>query len=300
MTPLSVASTTTRGRVVPPSPALAIGMWQLERRLGEGQWTEVYQARPSTSPAIGTADYVVKRLKPEYQEDPLAIRMLQREVYVTQQVRHPHLSSILFAHADRSPHYVVLPYLPGDTLADMLRQRKSLDVPQSLWLTRQTAEALQALHQAGWLHGDVKPANIVVARNGHVTLVDLGLARRLDAPRATEAALAGSLAYASPELFHEQIPLSSASDVYSLGITLYETLTGVRPFPEDDAMELAAAHLTQAVPDPRRLVPNLPPGVGHLLRRMLAKDPLRRPAIDELIDALVALEVDTFDERVSA
>jgi serine/threonine-protein kinase len=170
---------------------------------------------------------------------------------------------------------------------------------QALWLARQAAEGLAVLHEAGWLHADVKPDNLFVCENGHAILLDLGLSRRI-ARRSQEEPLATTLAYAAPELFTPHVPIGTASDVYSLGITLYEMLIGDRPFPHDDATELAAAHLTGVMPDPRRVLPQLALRVSRLLRQMLAKDPLRRPALPELIDRLCELEIELFDDRLAA
>ena len=289
-----------RARLARRQLSRTIGPWYLVRQLGEGTWTEVYQARPTSSTREETADYAVKVLKPNAQDNPLAIQMLQREAFVSQQVRHPHLTSILSAHTDTVPRFVVMPFINGLSVADVIQETGRFLVPQALWIVRQTAEALAALHRLRWLHGDVKPANIIVAANGHATLADLGLARPIDDSGSFNELLTGSMAYACPEAFNPNLSFGPASDVYSLGITLYELLTAERPYIDNDPTDLAAAHLVRPMPDPRLVVPQLPARVSRLLRRMLAKDPLRRPAVDELIDWLVDLEVDTFSERLSA
>ncbi len=294
------STTTPRARGARRQLTRTIGPWHLVRLLGEGAWTEVYQARPVASPREETADYVVKVLKSHCQDDPVAIQLLQREAFIAGQVRHPHLTSILSAHTDSVPRFVVMPYVDGISLADALQGAGRFVVPQALWIARQTAEALQALHEAGWLHGDVKPANVIVSANGHATLADLGLARRLDTARSSAEALTGSMSYACPETFNPNVPFGPGSDVYSLGITLFELLTGSRPFNDTDPTELAAAHLTRLMPDPRLAVPQLSPRVSRLLREMLAKTPLRRPTMPELVERLVDLEVETFSERLSA
>lgn len=293
-------ATNPRARAARRQLIRTVGPWHLVRQLGQGTWTEVYQARPTTSTREETADYVVKVLKSSCQDDPLAIQLLQREVFVARQVRHPHLSSILSAHTDSAPRFVVMPYIDGVSVADALKKVGRFIIPQALWFVRQTGEALQALHQRGWLHGDVKPANIIVSANGHATLSDLGLARPLEASKSSEQPFTGSMAYACPETFNPNVPCGAGSDVYSLGVTLHELLTASRPFNDQDPTDLAAAHLTRRPPDPRLVVPQLPPRVSRLLRQMLAKDPLRRPTVPELIDWLVDLEVETFSERWSA
>ncbi|MEO8496363.1 MAG: serine/threonine-protein kinase [Planctomycetota bacterium] len=293
-------TTIPRARAAPRQLTRTIGPWHLVRLLGQGAWTDVYQARPASSTREETADYVVKVLKPACENDPVAIKLLQREAFIARQVRHPHLTSILSAHTDSAPRFVVMPYVAGINVADALKAAGRFIVPQALWIARQAAEGLQSLHEHGWLHGDVKPANIIVSANGHVTLADLGLARALDASRSSDDPLTGSMAYACPETFNPNLPFGPASDIYSLGITLYEMLTASRPFQDEDPTELAAAHLTRPAPDPRLIVPQLPPRLSRLLRQMLAKDPLRRPAVPELIDWLVDLEVETFSERWAA
>lgn len=277
-----------------------IGPWYLVRKLGEGTWTEVYQARPTAQTQGEAADYAIKLLKPEFQNDPSAIQLIQREAFISKQVHHPHLLSILSAHTDTAPRYVVMPCVQGISAADALELAGTFQVPQALWIVRQTAEALAELHQHGWLHGDVKPANIIVAINGHAMLADLGLAHAIQDSRAYDEALTGSLAYSCPETFTPHVAFNPASDVYSLGVTLYELLTGTLPFRDQDPTDLAAAHLTRQPPDPRSITPLISNRISRLLRQMLAKDPLRRPAVDELLFRLVDLEVETFTERVPA
>lgn len=287
-------------------PWPVIGNWDLLDLLGEGRWSRVYRARPANTPAHRPADYAIKVLKPECAADKLALNLLQRESFVASKVANPHVMSVLTSHVDRPPFYLVLPFAAGTTVADWLATGKRgahapswPPVPHVLWIARQAATGLQALHQAGWLHTDLKLENLYVARSGHVTLIDLGLARRLHS-RECQApeTLAGTMAYVSPEMIQAE-ELQPASDVYSLGICLFELLTGRLPFVCDNAADLAAAHLTQVPPEPRKLAPHLTPRLVRLLKRMLAKCPARRPAVAELIETLLALEIDTFDERAA-
>lgn len=278
----------------------SIGNWELVSLLGEGRWSRVYRARPAGSPAHRPADYAVKLLKTEHASDRLAVSLLQRESYVASAVFHPHVMSVLNSHVDRPPFFLVLPFSPGSTAADWLAASTLQAVPQVLWIVRQAASGLKALHQAGWLHADLKPANLWVARDGHVTLIDLGLARRLDSPECgAPQTLAGTMAYVSPEMIQGEF-LGPASDVYSLGVTLFELLTGRLPFASADPAELADAHLAQDPPEPRSLAPHVTARVARLLKRMLAKVPSRRPDVAELIEVLFDLEIDTFDERLAA
>ena len=157
-----------------------VGTWQLMGRVGHGQWAGVYRARPVNAPVDRPAAYAVKMLHENRQQDPVAIEMLAREAQVGRQVSHPHLIAILESQLKRAPQFLVMPWLEGATLQAYAAARRLLDPPAVLWIARQTAEALDALDQAGWMHGDIKPSNIFLSPQGHVTLLDLGFARHRD------------------------------------------------------------------------------------------------------------------------
>lgn len=282
----------------PAAPQL--GPWRLVSLLGTGAWSRVYKARPADCPESRPADYAVKVARTHGPTAAQSAAFVRREALVGRTVSHPHLAPILAASVDAGPCYVVSPRLEGVTLAASLAAGLSPSLPHALWIARQAGEALLALHSQGWLHADIKPGNIIVSPRGHVTLIDLGFARRVDerARRADQSLLA-TLAYAAPEVFTGTVATSAFSDVYSLGVVLFEMLTGRLPFLATDSTELAVAHLQATPPDARLLAPHLPPRVGWLLRRMLAKEPLRRPGADELVSLLVELEVEAFAERAT-
>lgn len=279
------------------SPGSILGPWRLERHLADGAWTQVYLAAPIDSTSDAIADYVIKLVKPEFASDPHVVAMMQREAFVSKLVSHPHLACVLSAHVERLPYFVVLPYQTGVTLAELIATYERLPPARALWITRQAAEGLSALQTCGWNHGDIKPANIYVAANGHVTLCDLGFAQPFSKGRDSRNLVLGTPAYLAPEALNDGLPIGAPSDTYSLGITLYEMLTGSRPFEREDAAELAAAHRMLPPPDPRVTVPQLPVSVCRVLRQMLAKEPLRRPIGSELVELLVDLEIDSFDSR---
>jgi len=289
---------TSRGRPARAAAPDSIGAWRLIQLIGQGQWTHVYRSRPQQG-GLAAADYAVKVLQPRFQDDPLAIGLLRREALVSKQVRHVHLTSVLSRQTQSPPYYLVSPFLPGVSLRAALRVAETISVPHALWIARQVAEALEALHVAGWRHADIKPDNILVGPNGHATLLDLGFAQRIDAPACGDA-ITGSPSYWSPESCRDDLPRGAASDIYSLGVTLFEALTGRCPFAASSAAEMATAHRDAPLPDPRVLVPQLGTPTARLLRAMLAKQPTDRPTARELIDRLVDLEIDTLAERVPA
>jgi serine/threonine protein kinase len=279
--------------------ATHLGKWELLAPVGEGEWSTVFRARPRDCPADWPADYAIKIARASGTRSCHAQTLIKREATIGRVVIHPHLIAVLSAQTDTAPHYLVMPLLQGATLRAALETCGPLPTPQALWIVRQIAGSLSALHQAGWIHADVKPGNIHVSPQGHATLIDLGFALRLDSSEcAPGATLRGTMKYTAPEMISSAVPVDDRSDIYSLGITLYELLTGQPPFTDEDPGRLMLAHLQRAVPNPRRLLPGLHREVSHLLCDLLAKEPLRRPNAAELSRRLVDLEIATLEERV--
>ncbi len=281
---------------------LSIGNWCAVSLLGHGRWSRVYRARPRDADADSPADYVVKLADPADPQDMETAReLLIREVLLGRAVSHPHLVCILSSHLNEAPYYLVMPYLDGVTVELLLEEAGAVSTPSALWIARQTAEALQALHRHGWLHSDIKPSNLLVSDEGHVTLLDLGLARPFGlSGQSRTGLLAGTLEYLPPEAFASVVDLGPAADLYALGVTLYRMLTGRLPFEVRRPSEWAEAHLHCVPPDPRKFNPRLPQRGVQLIAAMLDKQPHRRPSIDELIADLTRLEIETFDQRFAA
>jgi serine/threonine protein kinase len=277
-----------------------VGCWELERLVGEGGLARVYQARPVGSTAGGQGGYAVKILRSPWDEDPRGLELLAREARVGRRAASPHLVPILTANLDVAPYFVVMPYVAGWSLDACVAAEQRPALPVALWIARQVAEALEALRSAGWMHADVKPSNIRVSHAGHATLVDLGSAQQQGEDRSlADRPVVGTLAYMAPEMLVSTLQADIRSDIYSLGVTLYQMLTGRLPFPAVDAPRLARDHRQELPTDPRLWAPQMPTHVARLVRQMLAKHPLRRPQTPrELIDRLVRLEVDTFAERM--
>ena len=261
--------------------------------------TGVYAAQPQGCALDWPSDYVVKALEPPYEEDPLAIEVLRREAEIGREVRHPRLVPILDSHLDSAPYFIVMPRIAGVSLEKVVERVGQFTVPHALWIVRQTAEALRALHEGGWIHADVKPANLVVSKEGRTTLIDLGCAlREHESIHAWDRPVVGTLHYIAPEMIHSRMQTDCRSDIYSLGVSLYQMVTGKLPFDSKSQQDLIDAHLTKRAPDVRGVVPDLNDDVSRLIRSMLAKEPLRRPQnTDELIEIVFRLEVETIGER---
>lgn len=261
--------------------------WQLLRRVGAGTMAEVYLAAPRGNAADTAACYAVKVLKPRWENEPAAVGLFAREAQVGSAVSHPHLVPVLDWNLRRPPYHLVMPHLPGATLARRLAVEPRPALPVALWIARQAAQALEALRAAGWTHADVKPSNIFVSPEGHVTLIDLGYARRTDETAAADRPVTGTPGYMAPELLAAPPTADIRSDLYSLGVVLCEMLAGEPPREGRNALEAAA--------------PRLPPSVVALARRLLAEEPRRRPQTPaELVTQLARLEIETFAERIPA
>ena len=284
--------------VPPVDDAPVVGRWRLVSRISDGPLASLFLARPDHSPPHHPADYVVKMLQPAHVQDRMAIELLRREANLGSQAIHPHLISLLAAHVEDPPYYLVMPRLVGATMRELIARGTPSLVPEMLWYCRQTVAALGALHERGWLHADVKPDNIFISPAGHATLLDLGLARRTGRMRGPDPQpFVGTLNYAAPETFSDTRGVDVRSDIYSLGVTLYEALTGRVPFACESSIEIVEAHRTATPINPRSVNPQIPAGVNRLLSHMLAKDPLRRPAsAAECAECLVALEVETIGD----
>lgn len=290
------AATATGQQRIPLRPAWnATGAWQHAETLHDGPLTVVFRARPI---AGGEAAYVLKRLQPHWVDDPRAVAMLKREAIVGQTVHHRNLVPVLDAGLDHEPYYVVTPLLEGHTLETLLVGQPRPALAQALWIVRQVADALNALDAAGWMHGDVKPSNIIVSPRGHVTLIDLGFARRRDEMRGeTDRPLPGTPHYMAPEMLISRLRPDARSDLYSLGTVLYRMLAGRLPF-DGDAATVLAQQLQGRPPALRALDRSIPEEISALVQRLLAKDPLRRPnSPAELVRQLVALELAYFEDR---
>lgn len=266
----------------------AVAGYTLVRRLAAGGWSELFLARAAGQAEHATPDYVVKRVRQTGVDPGLARALLQREAQIASTVAQANLVTLLDAGLAENPPFIVLPYLPGPTL-EQLQIGSAISLPQALWYVRQIAAALAALHATGWLHGDVKPANVIVSPQGHATLIDLGLARRLDSAECRcDQWLAGDPGWMAPESFQPRSQLTAAADLYSIGIILFQLLQGTKPLPVEPRV-----NPRQAISELRTIRPDLAREPAGLLANLLAHEPLRRPSANELVETLSRLEIES-------
>ena len=275
---------------VPPAvtalPYQRLGPYLLVARLGVGGMGEVYRARDTRL----RREVALKVLPPHLSADPERRQRLDREARMASQLNHPRICRIYDIGHDLGVDYLVMEYLRGETLAARL-ERGALPLREVFRLALELAEGLEAAHRAGLVHRDLKPANIMLTEQG-AKLLDFGIARTMDAPvgdpePATPfpslegdaftltGTVLGSLPYISPEQLQGR-EADQRSDVFALGATLFEMLTGRRAFEGADPTARVQAILTRRVPPVSTLRPRTPPGLSDLIMRCLEKDPAQR------------------------
>jgi serine/threonine protein kinase len=271
--------------------------YELLNCLGGGMLTSVYAAR---SLATDTA-CAVKILRPDWTEQPTAIKLLQREARACLAVLHPHLVRLRRAHVTRPPYFLVMDLLPGESLRRRLRRDYRLEPATALWIARQTAEALAALHDAGFIHGDLKPDNIRILAEGNAMLLDLGFAHRPgeNASLLEQGYVLGTVNYLAPEMCGPEPKDDQTADLFSLGVTLFEMLAGQLPFPPG-ALDPRTRQSPVGAPEAARLDVPLPADLANLLEELLSPDPEKRPPINRVVQRLIALEIAAMGRRRAA
>lgn len=255
------------------------GPYVLTERLGMGGMGCVYRASGPDG------EVALKLVRPEYSGDEEFRNRFWREIKLAGKLNHKSIVRILSCDVQDGILYYVMELIAGRDLSTRIGP-SGWAVPDALAVFLPILDAMQAAHKAGIVHRDLKPSNILLENSGRVVLMDFGLAKSSDSPplTATGAAL-GTPAYMAPEQIMGK--LDKRSDQYSLGIILYELLTGRRPFLESD-MSVIWKHVSSDIPSPRDFRADLPPSVEAVLLRMLSKDPDQR--FEELADVRVALE----------
>jgi non-specific serine/threonine protein kinase len=257
---------------VPTPRAKTIRGYELRERIGSGGFGEVYRAyQPSV-----VRDVAVKVILPQYAAHPEFVRRFQAEAQLVARLEHPHIVPLYDFWRDVDGAYLVMRWLPGGNLHDAL-QRGPWHPEAAAQLLDQITGALEAAHRQGIVHRDVKPENILLDRGGNAYLSDFGIAKDLaDAAAATDPeAVPGSLWYISPEQAQSQ-PVTAQSDLYSLGIVMYQVLTSEHPFSGLTPPDQLVRRLTEPLPPLCERRPDLPEGLGEVIRRATAHDPSKR------------------------
>jgi len=247
------------------------GRYQLQSRIAIGGMGEVWQA---TDLVIGRT-VAIKILKDEYMGDPGFLERFRAEARHAALVNHEGIANVYDYGEEDGSAYLVMELVPGEALSAVLERERSLTPDRVLDIIAQTASALQAAHQAGLVHRDIKPGNLLITPEGRVKITDFGIARIADqVPLTATGQVMGTVQYLSPEQASGHAA-SPATDIYSLGIVAYECLAGRRPFTGESQVAIAMAQINDAPPELSEMIPE---PVRHLVYACIAKSPQDRPA----------------------
>ena len=254
-------------------PGARVGGYRVEETLGRGGMGVVYRARQLEL----DRDVALKVIAPERVEDPAARARFVREARAAAAVEHPGIVPVHDAAVEGETAYVVMRYVPGSDLRTLVRVDGPLEPARAAEVTRRLGDALDAIHDAGYVHRDVKPANVLIGERGDVYLSDFGLAKHLlsDATQTEPDRWVGTVDFAAPEQIRGG-PVDARTDVYALGAVLFFMLCGRVPFERDGDEARLWAHLGAPPPRPSEVRPGVPAAFDDVVRRAMAKEPAQR------------------------
>jgi len=249
------------------------GRYQIRSRIARGGMATVYLATD-----LRLERRVAVKIMHGHLADDAAFReRFIREARSAARLAHPNVVAVFDQGEDNDMAYLVMEYLPGITLRELLKEHRILTTEQTFDIMEAVLSGLAAAHRAGIVHRDLKPENVMLADDGRIKIGDFGLARAVSANTATGAALLGTIAYLSPELVTRGTA-DARSDIYAIGIMMFEMLTGEQPFKGEQPVQIAYQHANDAVPAPSEKNPRVPAELDELVQWATAKDPQDRPA----------------------
>jgi eukaryotic-like serine/threonine-protein kinase len=261
------------------------GRYAVEARLARGGMASVYLA---TDVRLERR-VAVKVMHAALAEDPEFVARFNREARAAARLSHPAAVSVYDQGSDDGHVFLVMEYVAGATLRDVLRARGRLTAPEAVAVMDHVLAALGAAHTAGLVHRDVKPENVLVTNDGRVKVADFGLARAIAGANLTtdDSVLLGTAAYLAPEQVRDGVS-DSRSDVYSAGVMLFELLTGTVPFTGDNPTAVAYRHISDDVPPPSSRAAGIPPELDELVAAATSRDPNARPADGRALHAALS------------
>lgn len=246
--------------------------YQILKLLGRGGMADVYLAYD----VILKREVAVKVLKADMSSDDMALERFKREAGAVTQLSHPNIVDVYDVGDDGDKHYIVMEYVKGYTLKQLIKKRGPIPYKEAVWLMKQLAGALMEAHRNNVIHRDVKSQNVLIKDDGTVKLSDFGIALASGAMQITHKdSVLGSVHYLAPELAQGK-QATMQSDIYSLGIVFFELLTGDVPYKADNAIQVALQHIKGTIPGVREFDPNIPQSVENIVIRATAKNPAKR------------------------
>ncbi|HEX2914932.1 MAG TPA: serine/threonine-protein kinase [Chloroflexia bacterium] len=264
-------------------PRIIAGRFRLEHQLGKGGNARVYYAIDEKT----NHPVALKLFFRELEQDPFFVARFRKEVRIATNLHHPNIVRTIDYGYDSERYYLVMDYVDGSNLQELINERGPLELWQLMPILEQLCDALEYAHSQGIIHRDIKPHNVLLNSQEEVRLADFGLARAITSSGLTVTGpTLGTIGYIAPEQIQNG-PLTQRTDIYSLGVLLFEMVTQRLPFENSSALAVALAHVQQEPPLPRIFNPAVSPGLELIIRRCMAKDPLRRYAsVKELKTAL--------------
>ena len=257
--------------------------YRLDEKVGSGGMSSVYRAFDPTLERW----VAIKMMHRDISTDPDQLERFRREARAVAQLNHPHVVTVIDAGEDDGTPYIVLEFVEGETLKDRIRREGRLPVSESLAYAIEIGRALSCAHSHKLVHRDIKPQNILIDLDGRAKLTDFGISRSLESQGLTATGrVLGTTDYVSPEqaLGHE---VTEQSDIYSLGIVLYEMLVGEAPFRADTQVAVAMKHVREPMPDVQRLRPEISAALAAVVERATAKETANRYAtVEEMVHDL--------------
>jgi eukaryotic-like serine/threonine-protein kinase len=267
------------------------GRYRLEEKIGSGGMSTVYRAFDPTLERW----VAIKLMHQDISRDPDQLERFRREARSVARLNHPHLVTVIDAGEDEGSPYIVFEYVEGETLKERIRRQRRLPIPEAVAYAIEIGRALSCAHAAKLVHRDVKPQNVLIDHDGRAKVTDFGIARSLEQEGLTVAGrVLGTTDYVSPEQALGQ-DVTEQSDIYSLGIVLYEMLTGETPFRADTQVAIAMKHVREPLPDVQTRRPEISAVLASIVERATAKETRNRYAsVDELVhDLEQALGIET-------
>lgn len=251
--------------------------YDITQRIAHGGMATVYRAVDTRL----DREVALKILRPNMAEDPSVIEKFEAEAKNTAKINHPHVINVydqgLGTVGNGKVAYLAMEFIEGHTLREVMRAAGKMSVEQTWNIALPIIRGVAAAHRVGLIHRDIKPENVLVSRDGDIKVADFGLARAASNHTGTGMALMGTVSYMSPELVTGE-QADERSDVYALGIVIFEMLTGERPFSGESAVAIAVQHTNSRVPPPSSYVPGISAAVDDLVLHMTEPAPEDRPA----------------------